>query len=500
MNSKYTLQVFFRRCLALIIFLIPACSVLGQAQNTNPAGQIIDAQSKMPVAGASIFINNSTYGMTSREDGTFDWSPFPPPPFDLTITAIGYESAVIPVTAGTSNSRLTIPLKARAFDLDEVTIKGPEKDGWEKYGQQFTEDFIGYSSFARECDILNKEVLEFRYNEGVLRVTADKPLKIRNKATGYLVTYWLEDFELDQNTRRLYYKGYTQFASLDSKRKGKVKKWETNRLSAYKGSIYHFMRSVYQGNTSREGFEIRKLKRVSQDEIDSYIPIKTDTLLFSDRDKFKNLLLDIYGPDADPVVLLNTLTAVKKWKEDTTIVNSLKIMGTPPADSSISREFVLVKDKSNREQLRVNYFEVSKTAKADNDAGTGENKLLTKRFRLSGQGVPASSHKKYDILLSTVFPLDSFVYRRDAQSVQFRVPEYLHITYLNEKEEEDYAKRAYLSGGALPSDQASIISISNKEGITIYPQGSFQNSYDLFVEKYWSYEKLDKLLPLDFEP
>ena len=65
------------------------------------------------------------------------------------------------------------------------------------------EEFIGYSAYATDCKLINKDVLRFYWDQEnmMLRVTADAPLKIENNATGYLITYWLEDFTLNFITK-----------------------------------------------------------------------------------------------------------------------------------------------------------------------------------------------------------------------------------------------------------------------------------------------------------
>jgi len=38
------------------------------------------------------------------------------------------------------------------------------KDGWQKYGQFFTENFIGKSEFSKQSTIKNPEALKFYYS------------------------------------------------------------------------------------------------------------------------------------------------------------------------------------------------------------------------------------------------------------------------------------------------------------------------------------------------
>src|SRR5690606_33731791 len=106
------------------------------------------------------FINNTTYGCIGDSMGVFELKRFPSLPFSLTITAVGYESVLLPIKGDHFNQNLIVSLKAKVMNLKEVTVRNPEPNGWEQYGQRFKEEFIGYSQFADQCEILNKEVLE----------------------------------------------------------------------------------------------------------------------------------------------------------------------------------------------------------------------------------------------------------------------------------------------------------------------------------------------------
>ena len=46
----------------------------------------------------------------------------------------------------------------------------------------------------------------------------------------------------------------------------KEKKWEQNRLEVYYGSMMHFMRTVYRNTLAQEGFEVRSLQKIPNNE------------------------------------------------------------------------------------------------------------------------------------------------------------------------------------------------------------------------------------------
>jgi len=508
-------------------------SICTRAQDNAIKGIVREEDKELAVPAASVFINGSTYGAICDEKGAFDIRQHPAFPFELVITAIGYESKTITVTAA---APLIIKLAPKVFDLGEVSVRAPEKDGWKKFGKTFLEEFIGYSAYAGECTLLNKNKLQFYWDQEnmVLRVSADVPLKIKNKATGYIVTYWLEDFELNYITRKLYFRGYSQFEPLPSKRTKVADKWRSNRLKAYKGSLYHFMRSLYRGDALAEGFEIRPLIRMNAGETGKYVPVWSDTLSLSDTGKIKKLMADMYGPAADPTVVLQTLIRIKSWYADTSGLLPLRLQGNTTGDSTVTREFRFVKFVNDKEQMVLRYFEhagidtatVADARLLDDGQNNKTNMKITSAQPLAGAGMPAmhfekslvdegqgqvaispelskmmtaNSRKMVDMLFTDIVPPDSII-KHDTAGTTLHFKDYLHITYIHEAEEEEYHYRTFPNVTIIPDKQESIISIKPGKSILIRPGGNFTDSYDLFVERYWSYEKLDKLLPVDFEP
>ncbi|RYZ33640.1 MAG: carboxypeptidase-like regulatory domain-containing protein [Sphingobacteriales bacterium] len=247
-------------------------------------------------------MNNSTFGTICGNDGTFTLTQHPAFPFTLTISSVGYQSVSRSITNEDAARNLLIRLTAKQQDLGEVTVRPPEKNGWELYGKTFLQEFIGYSDFAGQCTILNKKDLQFAYDPESfqLRVWSQVPLKIRNKATGYEITYWLEDFKLDQLTHRLYYRGLAQFRDLQPDKP--KQKYIRNRHSAYQGSINHFMRALYQRKAAAEGFELRTLLRMTEDEAAALQPRQTDTIAVTDSIALARLLHTMYDGTGTNVV------------------------------------------------------------------------------------------------------------------------------------------------------------------------------------------------------
>jgi len=242
-----------------IFFLF--CSLFSYSQN-RISGVVINGIDNGPLSAASVFINNSSKGTLTGNDGTFSINAITETNFELVISYTGFETVSLKVTPGNINSNFEIKLFPRTNELGEIKITSPEKDGWKKWGSFFTESFLGASDFALECKIINPGVLRFYYDKQnqILSAYSHGNLIIHNRALGYNIRYQLEEFRYDGKNKIITYIGYTGYDDLNLK--NNRNKWTSNRREAYRGSLLHFMRSVYANTTATEGFILREKIKV----------------------------------------------------------------------------------------------------------------------------------------------------------------------------------------------------------------------------------------------
>ena len=228
-------------------------------------GKIVIAGSAQPVASASVFINNTSIGTIANEQGEFVLEKIPTNKFDLIVSCMSYETNVQSIDINTVSAFLLIELKPKPVELHEVVIGGHNSEGWKKWGDFFIDNFIGTSSFAKETKIVNADSVHFWFNkkENALHVYANTPLIIENKALGYIIKYQLELFKYSFNDQSVLYFGYPLFQDMIFEKKAQLIKCEKNRTEAYNGSLLHFIRSLYQNKLQEEGFEVRRLIKVS---------------------------------------------------------------------------------------------------------------------------------------------------------------------------------------------------------------------------------------------
>jgi len=247
--------------LFFIALLFLSVSSFAQSGNYHISGKVIDAVTKAPMQAASVFAQNTTMGTATGTDGNFTiW--LPNGGYDLIITFTGYETVSRRITTTDANDKeMVIEIRQKENAMEDVVVKATNevKDGWEKYGDFFLDNFIGKTVNSKNCTIVNKEVLKFYFykKRNRLKVMASAPIEMENQALGYKLKYTLDSFSYEYGTQAGIYTGYPLFEALQPADSLQKSTWQENRLKAYRGSMLHFMRSVYNKSLKEEGFEIQ---------------------------------------------------------------------------------------------------------------------------------------------------------------------------------------------------------------------------------------------------
>lgn len=242
-----------------LLFFIPAV-VFSQR---TVQGKVVNAGTKEPIAGSSVFISNTSFGTVTNKDGNFEIPDIPPGKYDLIISSVGYETSVYSFSADQLPLKLRVEMQVKIKELENVTVEPSLEEGWDKWGKVFLDNFVGQTPNAKQCRIRNESSIRFRYYRKSNRLVAysDDPIILENKALGYIIKYQLEDFEVNYKTNTTIYVGYPLFEEIDKTRKGLQRRWQRNRDKAYYGSMMHFMRSVYNNKLADEGYEVRRMVR-----------------------------------------------------------------------------------------------------------------------------------------------------------------------------------------------------------------------------------------------
>jgi hypothetical protein len=238
-------------------------------------GTVYDDSTRLPMEGATVLCQNTTRGTISNKEGGFRLD-VPGGGHNLVITYTGYETESIRIgSAQAPAEALTIYLKKKEKKLEEVVISASNEvpDGWTKYGNQFTDYFIGSTPFSKNCTIENPDVLKFYFSRkrNRLKVKAEDRIVIVNNALGYKIQYELDSFIYDYTTKFSAYVGVAFYTELDSTQEQQTI-WAANRLKAYSGSRLHFMRCYYDSTLEENGFIIEEL---TTDSTNGKLKIKT---------------------------------------------------------------------------------------------------------------------------------------------------------------------------------------------------------------------------------
>jgi len=139
-------------------FLFP---IIAGAQAYIVGGTVIDNKTQQPLGGASVFCQNTTIGTLTNSNGEFRLT-VPAGGYDIVVSFTGYETQSTRVSQKMENVQsLRFVMKEKDKSLEEVsiTVTNEVKDGLEKYGSFFKEQFIGLTQNSRLCTIENHETL-----------------------------------------------------------------------------------------------------------------------------------------------------------------------------------------------------------------------------------------------------------------------------------------------------------------------------------------------------
>ncbi|MBK8710463.1 MAG: carboxypeptidase-like regulatory domain-containing protein [Niastella sp.] len=240
-------------------------AIISHAQFTV-TGIVTDGTTQKPMQGASVFADNTTLGTTTDSDGRYQlW--LPKGGYDLSVTFTGYTSESKRVSSNDNAHEYDFTMRPKEKEMEEVAVVSSSevKDGWQKYGGFFMQEFIGNTPNAAACKILNPEILKFYFSKkrNRLKVLANEPILVENKALGYQIKYALDSFTHEYNTEVSLYTGNPLFKELIAESDSQYHQWQEARLHAYQGSMLHFMRSLFNQSLAQEGFEIQFLVKVN---------------------------------------------------------------------------------------------------------------------------------------------------------------------------------------------------------------------------------------------
>jgi hypothetical protein len=306
-----------RNIFLVLIFSVISATSISQATNFLITGKVINAETKLPLQAASVFAENTTIGTATDAEGNFKLQ-LPNGGYELVVTFTGFNTETKRInTADANNTAIVFELKPKEKEMQAVSIisTGEVKDGLEKYGLFFIEQFIGKTANTKDCVIKNPEALKFYFSKrkNRLKVMASEALLIENNILGYNIKYALDSFTHEYATQVSLYTGNPLFEEMATTDLVQQTNWKKAREQAYKGSVLHFMRSVYNKQLKEEGFEIQYV--VDVNGLDSALKLKNfysalnyqknDSLQVVDIRPNQNRVAVIYTKEKPPAAYLS---------------------------------------------------------------------------------------------------------------------------------------------------------------------------------------------------
>ncbi|WP_379968587.1 carboxypeptidase-like regulatory domain-containing protein [Epilithonimonas sp. UC225_85] len=239
-----------KRILLFCIFLGFVCNCFSQIISGK-----IQTENGSAISDVNVYLDGTKISTVSNNDGTFQLDVQGQKSGNLIFQKDHYETSIFPLNQAIGKSVKVIinPQK----EIEEVVIIPYTEEAYRNFINYFLDQFIGFD--REDVKIKNQRTLKFSYDKKnqFLKVKAPQTLIIENKNLGYTIQYNLINFEADFKKKSTSYLGTSFF-----KENGNKKQFILNRMNAYKGSMMHFLRTLYSNELEKEGFIVNHAKRI----------------------------------------------------------------------------------------------------------------------------------------------------------------------------------------------------------------------------------------------
>jgi hypothetical protein len=215
-------------------------------------GKVVNATSNLPIGNASVYLNNTSVGTITNNEGGFVLNMASIYTGELIVSSVGYQPLSYQLNSKDADKKFyTFKLELKEKTLSSILIvSDATRQAWLKI---FKENFLGLTEEADNCKIENLQAVYFTTGEkkNTIYAYTDTPLIITNKLLGYKIAFDLVEFSFDKNNASTYFLGYSRYAET-----GYKKRWVKRRKQNYFGSTMHFYRSLVANQLAANGFSI----------------------------------------------------------------------------------------------------------------------------------------------------------------------------------------------------------------------------------------------------
>ncbi len=250
--------------LVMVAFVFGTQTMQAQSSYYIITGKVLQEGTGQPLQAASVVAQQTTIGTATDAEGRFRLA-LPNGGYDVSVSFTGYQVMERRVNNTDAGQEILFELSPKEKELTAVSVvaSGELKNGWEKYGSFFLDEFIGKTENSRQCRILNTQDLKFYFSRkrNRLKVMADVPLEVQNEALGYTIKYTLDSFVHEYASGVSLFTGYPVFEEMKTDSTNIKAQWKLRRELAYEGSILHFMRALYSRSLDDEGFDVQVMTK-----------------------------------------------------------------------------------------------------------------------------------------------------------------------------------------------------------------------------------------------
>lgn len=243
-------QIYHVRFLQFLFFFFGTLFLYSQTISGK-----VQTESGSAISNVNVYLDGTKVSSVSNGDGSFQLDVQAQKSGNIIFQKDNYETSIFPLEKAIGKSVKVIinPVS----EIEEVVIIPYTEQAYKDFINYFLDQFIGFD--RDDVRIKNQRTLKFSFDKKnqFLKVKAPQTLVIENKKLGYTIQYNLINFQADFKAKSTSYLG-TSFFKETSFRKDIT----LNRMNAYKGSMMHFLRSLYQNELEKEGFIVNHAKRI----------------------------------------------------------------------------------------------------------------------------------------------------------------------------------------------------------------------------------------------
>ncbi len=265
------------------IFLTLLFSLTSMAYGQNSIkGVVLDSTDSQPVPFTTVYINGTTKGTITNDEGMFEIHHVPNPS-EVVFSHISYDPKHIEIITG-STQYLKVFLNPKKVNISEVVVKGDNLR--QENINEFKKHFLGTDYWGLKAILENDDILFFNNKDKSGRISELKayttaPLIVDLPKLGYKLHVDLVDFDVKNSAvdSRCSFLAYYYFQPYSIKNQSNAKKYEVNRQEAYDNSSQQFCRCLYSLNLKENGYKLYEKSINEETEKPEYNSINIENYL-----------------------------------------------------------------------------------------------------------------------------------------------------------------------------------------------------------------------------